>query len=104
MRCKPGDLAVIINDDLNENIGMVVNVICMTNKDDYGELFYGEEWEVVALRYPIRCLSSDDGSVVSLNDGEPFAMFDKNLRPIRDQEGKDETLTWACRPKEMIRP
>ena len=83
MRCKPGDLAIVI-DWKGIHTGKVVTVVC------FSESFGLGCWEVSP-----ETIDPDDGVNVCWNDA--------SLRPIRDQDGEDETLTWAGRPKEMVR-
>ncbi|WP_175681161.1 hypothetical protein [Burkholderia cenocepacia] len=46
MNCKPGDLAVIVRDDIPENIGRIVTVVGPTELD--GSEGPGFWWDVVA--------------------------------------------------------
>ena len=73
MNCKPGDLAVIVLTG-TEYDGTFVDVLELV--DGY--------WDCLTLRERLD-LSIDDGA----------------LRPIRDQPGDDETLTWAGKPQEV---
>jgi hypothetical protein len=78
MNCKPGDLAVVIRDLASGlESGAIVLILDAYPKDV-------PAWYV-------------DGP--SLRSKWPtarsFSINDENLRPIRDQEGQDETLSWA---------
>ncbi len=103
MNCKPDDLAVIVRDDFPENIGALVHVLRPA-----GEAFnfstptgsdVGFEWEVM----PSRCLRAwnDDFTSSPSEPGEPVAFPDSCLRPLRDNPGEDETLSWAGLPKKV---
>ena len=79
MRCKPGDLAIVINATTQKQfIGRVVKVI---------ELYGNDSW---------ICEPDLIGS-----DGIPRAMFDDNLQPIRPPKCQEETMTWAGKPQEV---
>jgi hypothetical protein len=78
MNCKPGDLAVLIKSEFKpHNIGSVVKIL--RKAESFNGYFC---WETSPV--------FDGGTWV----------LDKNLRPIRDQDGQDETLTWAGLPNE----
>lgn len=56
-------------------------------------------WYVKVLGEPLSMLSGPSGTKHA-----PFsycALRDSNLRPIRDQDGEDETLTWAGKPEQV---
>ena len=87
MNCKQGDLAIVVFS------------IC------------GNEGKIV------RCLQRYDGpwreghnkpgwltdTLIKRQDGTAHhAALDKYLRPIRDQDGQDETLTWLDVPSKEI--
>lgn len=85
MNCKPGDLAVVVNaSEVPANAGKIVRVTHINPLvlALFGKLFWEFEGELLA----------DDGSPCDLVD-------DTVLRPIRDNDGEDETLTWAGKPK-----
>jgi len=85
MNCKQGDLAVIVNVSNPKHaylIGRIVKCISPV-----------VSWDGIA------------GWSVDLPSTWPFALgvADKNLRPIRDSDGQDETLTWQPVPaKETV--
>ena len=83
MNCKPGDLADIVGcRNAPELNGTIVQVVRAVN---YGVwLCAGHEIEANAARWGIA----------------PH-IFDRYLRPIRDQDGEDQTLTWAGKPSEV---
>ncbi|AXF52864.1 MAG: hypothetical protein [Bacteriophage sp.] len=77
LNCKPGDLAIHINACNPENIGAIVHVI------EYAGFNNGShEWWTEG-------------------NGPGDISCDEHLRPIRDQDGEDETLTWAGKPEEV---
>ncbi len=77
MKCKVGDLAVIVN--------------AVTQKQYIGRL--------------VKCISVFDGDawvtepeLVNRENGWPISWYDAHLQPIRDNPGADETLSWKSLP------
>ena len=80
MNCKQGDLAVIVNTIpmFSRFIGRLVTVVELNNfRPDY----FGLQWDTDL---------KENGSTV--------VVADRHLRPIRDNPGQDETLTWRDVP------
>ena len=74
MRCKPGDLAVIIGSDFQENIGRFVNVVSIFNINDPK---YGLEWNCVSVGSPLMAYRGKGrGKTMKL------VSSDSDLRPI----------------------
>ena len=83
MNCKPGDLAVIVRS----KYGHAGKLVLVTVADRGGQPL---TWEVEPLwNIPLKFRK------------EYFRCRDKNLRPIRDNDGPDETLAWAGKPNEV---
>ncbi len=84
MRCKPGDLAVVIGDDgvptFEVNIGKLLEVL--SPGDEVGD------WTCRAISPMWNGFSFDPPG--SIGD-----IADYLLRPIRGAPGRDETLEWA---------
>lgn len=77
LRCKPGDLAVIVSAKyLNHLVGKIVTCVRLD-----GHLV--RHWHV---------------SPVTYYKSAEVIFRDDTLRPIRDQPGTDETLQWADKP------
>lgn len=77
MNVRPGDLAVLVASlNYQENIGSIVKV-----------LGPGPDWYGFATWF-----------ITPAKMGTVWAR-DSALRPIRDQPGADETLTWAPVPQ-----
>lgn len=77
MNCKPGDLAVIVR-----------------TRDPAGRKYIGKV--VTCVRIVEECYWDVDPALpryVMVNDW--------CLRPIRDQDGDDETITWAGKPEKV---
>lgn len=77
MRCKPGDMAVIVNDDFPENIGVFVEVL---RRSDHAAYYPGQghDWEV----YPSTAVRGRCGERILLAQAECSAR-DADLWPIR---------------------
>lgn len=90
--CVAGDLAVVVRvpDGRLENVGRVIRVT-----------------KLVALPGLMGRMASAQGRIywefegnLLCDDGIPADMVDDAvLKPIRDNDGTDETLTWAGKPK-----
>lgn len=82
MRCRQGDLAVIVRSLFPaENLGRMVTIVRP------GDGAY--DWEVLSVGGPLRAVSTLTGLETS---SRLIHMNDSQLRPIRDQEGVDESL------------
>lgn len=96
MNCKPGDLAIIIKADgdgipgqiSRKLVGHIVRVVKLVKPSDEFHCYADLVW-----RFEEPILIVIDGRKYSA-DG----MADDALRPIRDNDGEDETLTWAGKP------
>ena len=77
LNCKPGDLAVIVGGVCPQFFGHVVTVIKRCD-------VYPDSWDTDPPKYL-------DGFRL------PMSIADKTLRPIRDNDGEDETLQWVPR-------
>lgn len=81
MNCKPGDLAVYVGS-CRQSYGMIVRVLR-------------------PYPWPEPAWYVDPPLVKVESGGFEGAARDCALRPIRDQPGEDETLTWAGKPQEV---
>lgn len=92
MNCKQGDLAVIVRSVTGSNLGKVVR--CLS----YAGEVYALRPEGTFGPFPRwkidRELPGWDGV------SRPY-VFDKNLRPLRDNDGDDETLARASKPEQV---
>ncbi len=88
MNCQKGDLAVIVRSDAG-NEGKIVRCLRFLPRKSWripnGRIVYVDSWEVDT---PVKGWAGDSTA----------ACMDERLRPIRDQPGEDETLTWAPVP------
>lgn len=91
MNCKPGDLAVFVRSSAG-NEGKIVRVVRLHNKQATREpdevLRQGIVW-LIEPKVPSWAGTLSD------------AAHDSNLRPIRPNDGEDETLTWAGKPESI---
>ena len=91
MRCKPGDLAIVVNDiEMPCNNGALVRVLKKADPDDYDCLEIN--WECEALSTILH-----DCGAVALPGQDGVGYRDRELRPLRPSTRQDETLTWAPR-------
>lgn len=87
MNCKPGDLAVIVGGlgpANSPNRGKFVTIGKFLGRVNGWE--GADRWEV-------------DADVVGTRGTLHRHVRDCYLRPIRDSDGTDETLTWAGKPQ-----
>lgn len=95
MRCKVNDLAVVTNPRRPENYGAIVEVIAPS-------VVPGLDWLVRSkgrglMGFPV--LGTAHGP--ELRRGRDCNFRDSQLRPLRPDEGIDESLNWAERPQEI---
>lgn len=90
MNCKQGDLAIVVFSHCG-NEGRIVRCIRMLRWDEKAELGFDPSWPMWEVD---TCLMDTWGD-------ESRTAVDAYLRPIRDSEGDDETLTWVGRPEEV---
>lgn len=88
MRCKVGDLCVIVRSN-NGNEGRLVEVV---GTSPYGPGYWMCEAMSVATAVPFP-----GGQRKPVPAGHRASIMDYRLRPIRDKPGEDETLTWKER-------
>jgi hypothetical protein len=96
MNCKPGDLAIVIRSNAG-NEGLIVAVERWADARTVtlaGGLNRDPGWLCVARAFNV--FDYGQKRVVGTVDRGVFP--DKNLRPIRDNDGEDETLSWAGLP------
>ena len=97
MNCKQGDLAIVVSSIVphSPNIGKIVRCLEFIPAN-------------TTIRIPGRVTACDgwltDVPLVQFNmlgiaHGQDNFAADKFLRPIRDNDGEDETLTWAGKPE-----
>lgn len=78
LNCKPGDLAVIVGGLYPEFFGHIVTITEACS-------VHANSWETDPQKFFARCR-------------QPMSFHDRTLRPIRDNPGQDETLTWLDVP------
>jgi hypothetical protein len=87
LNCKPGDLAVMIRS-LAGNEGKIFKCIRLaTTKEKEDANFEGVVWII-------------DIQLATWQGFKYFLAHDKNIRPIGDNPGADESLTWKPVPIE----
>ena len=85
MNCKPGDLAIVVkaHKHAEHTVGAIVSVTTR-----FGMLGEWPAWNYKGV------LRDKLGRRIT-------ALEDVCLRPIRDNPGEDETLTWAGKPEKV---
>lgn len=91
LNCKRGDLARVIDDPEARAAGIVDKIITVTEQVRLG--FY-PAW--LYAGQPLVCTCGCGRQIEALADAL--------LRPIRDQDGDDETLAWAGKPEQTTAP
>lgn len=87
MRCKPGDIAVIVSAPLSGlDILIGAHLQCVDLCDLAKRLLDEPVWHIIPMS---PCLSN----------GLFTHLPDSCLRPLRDGPGRDESLEWAPVPK-----
>lgn len=99
LRCKQGDLAVVVRAVLPENLGKFVTCVRFISEASVrgpsGRMItYRDAWEI------------EPSSPFALGPGQgpcrTWVAPDSALRPIRDGEGADETIAWAGWPADLL--
>lgn len=102
MNCKPGDLAVIVRGLHAENIGAIVEVL---RAAEMCEHVLPENGITYAQGHGFRWVIRSIGRPLTHSNNWPNSKFhvarDVALRPIRPNDGEDETLQWAGKPQEV---
>lgn len=93
MNCKKGDLAV--TRGTGRNSGRLVQCVEFVGHHMFGDGIADDAtWQCDTM-----------GQVLVDIGGVPWSglvyIQDRHLRPIRGQEGEDETLTWAGKPEKV---
>ena len=87
MNCRPGDLAIVVKSNAG-NEGVLLDVI---RQAEIGS------WLCIALTEGV-------GTIRRFMPGDQVICTDSCLRPLRDNDGQDETLTWAGLPNKQEQP
>lgn len=94
MNCKQGDLAIVVKSNYG-NEGKIVRCVRIHDSETHDANGLkiinpsGMRW---VIDPPIQTINNK-GNKCNL-----FTFSDGWLRPLRDNEGEDETLTWAGKP------
>lgn len=92
LRCKQGDLAIIVKSDFPVNIGKIVTCVeYVGNPSDHG---YNRVWGEPHNYWKLDTSIQVSNDLIFL----PYCS-DNQLRPLRADEGQDETLMWKSVPK-----
>lgn len=96
MNCKPGDLAVVVRAIATpELVGCIVRCVRLATAEERNPSWHdGATW-----------LVSGDGRALPERRGRRVLFVDERfvrdqfLRPLRDQDGMDQTLEWKSVPR-----
>ncbi len=59
---------------------------------------------VVCVEHYVSGITGEDSWFTNPLPAEGFGYYDRQLRPLRDTDGEDETLSWAVVPKPLASP
>lgn len=90
MNCRKGDLAIVVKSDAG-NEGRIVRCIRLMTRAEKQALSYFRD----------EPMWITDTNMVSTWGTYDTTMWDSYMRPIRDNPGEDETLTWAGKPEKV---
>jgi len=102
MRCKQGDIAILVRPELIDNLGKFVTVIEAVGNIQKGETFRRGATTFVATKSGFFWWCEAQTSLLSCTTRDSFKQLhicDDQLRPIRPSEGQDETLSWKDVPQ-----
>jgi hypothetical protein len=98
MRCRVGDLAIIVREDRGYecNIGSIVKVIRLYRETEW--VIVSDHKRLLARQWPFRLLDRKKLA----NVGDELILRDDYMRPLRDpgDEARDETLLWLPVPSD----
>lgn len=105
LNCKQGDLAIVVRSKSGKNIGKIVRCIRLLSRMEIAgmkttdgrpaNLYEGHDWWQV--NQPMPVFGSRSGEYY----GNVYCYPDANLKPLRPDDGEDETLTWARKPNNV---
>ena len=92
MRCKPGDLCLVLRSDLNA--GRVVTVLSRSEPKEPvpgfpGQTFVSADWFVIA-EHGLKVMEIATGRIDVCTHG---VFFDRDLLPIRPESTDDQSVT-----------
>lgn len=88
MQCMPGDLAIVVNDfEYPKNNGALLRIWKPALPEQFS---IPADW----ICFPLSTFTFDD-RVVGPNDRRTVVYRDQELKPLRDEDGVDESIGWA---------
>ena len=91
MKCRPGDIAIVVNDlEHPRNNGCLLEIVSAAPP---GAFSIPADW----IGRPLSTFHFDD-RVCKPGGRRVLGYRDSELRPLRDTDGDDETLGWADLP------
>lgn len=92
MRCKVGDLAVVVKSPSGKNLGIFLRLVRV---DAHGDWIFKDASRLIHTELGYYVRNSDDCFPT-------VVVHDSWLMPIRDQPGEDETLAWCPVPGQTV--
>lgn len=116
MNCKPGDMAIVIKTSegrakdvtydgkaVDRIIDLDIRGVIVECVSVYADPVDGlPNWNIVKRRVKWKGTLPDGRQITG--EGKVYTVPDCCLRPLRDDEGEDETLTWAGLPGKKKEP
>lgn len=97
--CRIGDIAVVIKSPTGKNLGKIVKCI---RRIEVNEIIDGRRMniadDVVWLTDSTLTWTKKGGS----HEYEAHFCRDSILKPLRDDDGDDETMIWAGKPNKKV--
>jgi hypothetical protein len=94
LRCKPGDLAVVVGPcETPGLLGRFVIVNRFANPDEYSAMTSGPTWWIRSATHDGLLPTMYASGRLGLVKERP--LLDACLRPIRPNDGEDESLSWS---------
>ena len=91
MKCKLNDIAIVVRSAMGGSTGLVVRCVRLSSaaglRNPDGSFEYGPVWET-------------DNYGLAICGNTHNLWLDADLRPLRDEPGEDETLSWAGLPQD----
>ena len=87
MNCKPGDIAVVVRCGIRKNIGAIVNIVKLYEKQSHC-------WVIKPMQPMLGVRSGTETPLLPIAPGGKGFIPDACLRPLRYKDGQDETLAW----------
>ena len=109
--CKVGDLAIVVNTELPQNLGQIVEVLGLPSGEDFRTRLPGHLWQVRAVsgRRTLSYRDNFSGTITKYSEGPAP---DRCLRPVSGLTDDDsvevgvgrKTPRSKSRPRAVVKP